>query len=242
MRFTIARRALVAAAAITLLTVPSVAAESVDADGDAVTVGFQSSIDLGTVAPGEDVPYYVYFVVTCSGTNHVDATQSIRLSPGTRSVPSGGGFSVGTLTFGMPSGWPADGATCPTDLDPYVAGPLYVIVTAPMTEGLDYHYRFSWNRAVTPASANDSGVFSGTNPTIDFVLDVATPPPAEPAAVASTAGRLDGRRQHDRWRDRGLHGRRHRPRRRRGSDVDVQPGCWGAPAARNDNRRLHRDR
>jgi hypothetical protein len=183
MRLAILRRSLAAAAAITLLVAPSAFAESVTADGDDIQIGFQTSIDVGTVAPGEDVPWYVYYVVTCSGTNHVDPGQSIRLSPGTRLVPSGAGFSVGTLTFQLPSSWPVDGAECPTDLQPFVAGPLYIVLTAPTVEGTDYHFRFSWNRAVTPSSTSDSGVFSGTNPTIEFFMDVVAPPTNTPPTL-----------------------------------------------------------
>ena len=83
MRPAVVRRSLAAAAAITLLTIPSAFAETVAADGDFVTAGNQTTIDVGTVAPGADVPWYVYFVVTCSGTNHVDANQTVRLTPGT---------------------------------------------------------------------------------------------------------------------------------------------------------------
>ena len=81
MRPAVIRRSLAAAAAITLLTIPSAFAETVAADGDFVTAGNQTTIDVGTVAPGADVPWYVYFVVTCSGTNHVDANQSVKLTP-----------------------------------------------------------------------------------------------------------------------------------------------------------------
>ena len=105
MRPAVIRRSLAAAAAITLLTIPSAFAETVAADGDFVMVGNQTSIDVGTVAPGADVPWYVYFVVTCSGTNHVDANQSVKLTPTTQIAPAGGGYvGVDPLTFALPSG------------------------------------------------------------------------------------------------------------------------------------------
>src|SRR2546426_10521540 len=59
MRVVIARRALAAAAAITLLTIPSAFAESVASDFDVVTAGSQDVLDLGTVQPGADVPVNV---------------------------------------------------------------------------------------------------------------------------------------------------------------------------------------
>ena len=91
MRLVIARRAIAAAAAITLLTIPSAFAESVAADFDIVTAGSQDTMDLGTVQPGADVPLDVYFTLTCSGTNHVNPTQVVRLSPAIRIAPTGGG-------------------------------------------------------------------------------------------------------------------------------------------------------
>ena len=105
----IVRRAFAAAAFITLLTAPSVFAETVDADGDLLSAGFQNSFNLGTVQPGADAAVDVFFVLTCSGTSHVDTGQNIRLLLGTRSIPPGGAFSVGSLLFGKGAGWPADG-------------------------------------------------------------------------------------------------------------------------------------
>ena len=56
-----------------------------------------------------------------------------------------------------------------------MAGPLYIVLTAPMTEGTGLHYRFGWSRTVTPSSGSDTGVFSGSSPQIEFVMNVATP-------------------------------------------------------------------
>ena len=60
--------------------------------------------------------------------------------------------------FGLGSGWPVDGAECPAGLAPFVAGPLHIILTAPTANGLNYPYRLTWNRSVTPASANDAAL------------------------------------------------------------------------------------
>jgi len=173
MRLTTVRRSLAAAAAILLLTVPTVFAETVASDWDLITAGPQNVRDLGTVQPGADVNVDVYFVLTCSGSgNHVDSNQAIKLTPGIQSIPRGGGFRTGTVLFGLSGAWPADGQPCPADTQPAIGGPLHMIVTAPTTPGLDYRYWFTWNMGVTPASANDAGIFEGSNPEMTFILDV----------------------------------------------------------------------
>jgi hypothetical protein len=185
MRLAIIRRALVATAALTLLSIPVVSAESVGADRDLLTAGNQADYPLGTVQPSAEVPLDVWFVLTCTGTSHVDSTQAIRLTLGTRLIPAGGGFHAGGLTFGLGSDWPADGQDCPAGLPPTIGGPLHMSVIAPADPG-HYNYRFSWNRAVTPLGNNDSSVFSGTPlPTITVSLDVAgsTPPPNTPPTL-----------------------------------------------------------
>ena len=169
-----------AVAAVSLLIAASIAAfaDNVAVDGDSLTVGDQTTIDLGATVPGGDVRADVWFVLRCSGTNHVNRDQMVRLLPSTRSVPSGGSFSVGSLLFGVPATWPADGEVCPVGLDPVTAGPMHIIVTAPAEPGLDYLYTFSWSRTLSPTSVTDPGTFDGANPSITFVLDVVenTPP------------------------------------------------------------------
>jgi hypothetical protein len=168
----IVRRAIAAAAAITLLTVPSVFAETINADGDLLTAGFQNSFDLGTVQPGSDSPLDVFFVLTCTGTSHVDSGQMIRLLLGPRSVPQGGTYSIGSLVFPRGAGWPADGQECPAGIEPAIGGPLHIIITAPTTSG-HYRYWFSWTRSLTNPTASDNTVFQGgDNPWILVSLDV----------------------------------------------------------------------
>ena len=208
MRPVIVRRALTAALAITMLTIPSVSAESVGADGDVVTAGLQDTIDLGTAEPGQAISFNVYFSVACSGTNHVNSGQSVRLVSTPPVIPAGVGYSVPTLTFRLPAGWPADGVPCPEGLAPAVGGPLPIVFTAPPTPGVDYAYRFSWNRIATPSSGADADVFSGPNPTINFILDVGTPRPGQHGTYAGSAGRPHRRGRHDRRCRRCLRGHR----------------------------------
>jgi hypothetical protein len=197
MRPAVIRRSLAAAAAVMLLTVPSVFAETVDLDTDLLTTGNQNVIDLGTVPAGSDQTVDVYFVLTCSGTSHVDSTQAVRVVPATRIIPSGGGYSVGTLTFGLGSAWPADGEPCPTDLPPTIGGPMHVVVTAPDAPGLDYRYVFTWSRNLVPTTTTDAGTFAGSNPQITISLDVAeptvnTPPELQLPADSTVEGNATG--------------------------------------------------
>ena len=124
------RRALVGAATALILTTTAALADTVLVDGDTVTAGDQTTIDLGSALPGADVPVALTFRVECSGTSHVDPGQSVRLSPGSRTIPPGGGFGVGSITLTPGAGWPADGDACPADLS-QVSGVLHMVVTAP---------------------------------------------------------------------------------------------------------------
>ncbi len=182
------------AVAVLLCSTVAASAETVTADGDTVTPGVQGLIDLGTAAPGEDIHVDVAFVLACSGMIHVDAGQSVRLTPGRITVPVGGSFGVGSLLFAPPAGWPADGAACPADLAPMTSPPLHMIVTAPGDVGVGYRYSFTWNRSLTPTTADDASVFEGPSTTLVFVLDVATntPPtlnlPADMTVEGDTTG------------------------------------------------------
>src|SRR5436190_5757512 len=182
MRLAIIRRALVVTAALTLLSIPAVSADSVAADHDVVQSGIQGTIDLGTVGAGVEVPLDMWFVLTCTGTSHVDPTQAVRVNSTLRSFPSGGSVHVGSLTFGLGSAWPADGQPCPSGLQPTVGGPLHMSVTAPPDPG-HYTYRFTWTPMLTSSGSDDAGAFAGSSiPALTVTLDVGdvTPPPNTP--------------------------------------------------------------
>lgn len=152
-------------------------AESIVADADSISAGDQTTFDLGSALPNQDVPVDVTFRLDCSGTSHVDAGQSVRLSPGPRTIPRGGSFGVGSVVLTPGAGWPADGEACPTG-SAGVIGIGHVIVTAPNALGTDLRYVFSWTRSFVPSTASDAGALEGTDPTVTFILDVAdnTPP------------------------------------------------------------------
>ena len=187
------RRAMTAAMMLTVLATGAAFAESVSVDADAVTVGDQSTVDLGTARPGEDVHIDATFRLECSGTSHVDATQIVRLTLGARTIPPGGSFSNGTVNIDPPAGWPADGEPCPAGLAA-ATGTRHIIVAAPLTTGTDLVYSFTWNQALFPATATDTGVLEGSNPTVTFILDVAvnTPPSLDLPADATVEGDTTG--------------------------------------------------
>ncbi len=141
----------------------------------------------------QDVAVDVAFRLDCSGTSHLDAGQSVRLSPGSRTIPPGGSFSVGSVTLTPGAGWPADGEACPTGLAA-VTRSLRLFVTAPLALGTDLRYVFSWNRTLVPTTAGDAGVLEGANPTVTIILDVAdnTPPsltlPGDSTVEGDTTG------------------------------------------------------
>jgi hypothetical protein len=187
-------RASALAMAALLLTTVAALAETVTADGDLVAPGVQGSVDLGTVSPGQDVHVDVDFILTCTGTSHVNAGQLVRVSPGIITVPVGGSFGVSSLSFSPGAGWPADGEVCPADLAPVTSPPLHMIVSAPTDPGVGYRYSFTWNKSLVPTSAGDTGVFEGPATNIVFTLNVAdnTPPtlnlPADSTIEGDTTG------------------------------------------------------
>ena len=171
------RRAAAAAMMMIVAATTTAFAESIVADADSVSAGDQTTFDLGSALPNQDVPVDVTFRLDCSGTSHVDAGQSVRLSPGPRTIPPGGSFGVGTVVLTPGPGWPTDGEACPPGLAG-VTGVHRMVVTAPNALGTDLRYVFSWTRTLVPSTAGDAGVLQGTNPTVTFILDVAdnTPP------------------------------------------------------------------
>jgi hypothetical protein len=188
------RRALVVAMTILILTAAVADAETVGGDGDLITPGLQGTIDLGTATPGQDVRVDVRFILECTGTSHVDASQMVRLTPGAITVPPGGSFGIGSVLFAPGAGWPADGEACPANLVPVASPPMRVTVTAPNDPGIDYRYAFTWTRSLVPTSAGDAAVFEGTAPTLTFLLDVAdnTPPTLDLPADSTFEGNASG--------------------------------------------------
>ena len=91
-------------------------ADQITPDGDIVTVGDQSTVNLGTVTPGQVLTPKTSFKLKCNGNNHANNGQTVSLtfSLAGSTVPSGGSLSAGNASIGpIPASWADDGSQCP---------------------------------------------------------------------------------------------------------------------------------
>jgi hypothetical protein len=195
MRSRALRRAAGLAVAASLVVVGAVAADTLVADGDALAPGPQSVVDLGSVEPGAQLDVPVAFVLTCSGTSHLDQGQVVSLAPfGGATVPTGGTATIVGTSFVAPVGWPADGATCATPAQTAPVAPAAVALTAPSIAGGPYEYVVLF-RATSPSSL--AGIAGFVEVRIRLSVGIDDPPVLDlPADVTVTtedpAGALIG--------------------------------------------------
>lgn len=180
-----------------LLALPGLAsADGVAADADAVTVGPQSTIDLGVVAPSTVSTLIVDFSLVCANDSHVDPGQTVGLVFSGGFQPVGGEIlSVSDGSVGpVPSDWPSDGALCPSPV-PVLAGTTAstVQLRAPAVPGDDYEFFITWTRSLSPTGIGDSLAIRGA-PALTVIMDVVsnTPPtlalPADMTVEGNAAG------------------------------------------------------
>ncbi len=105
-------RAAALAAGLALAAAPAAFADSFSVDGDSFTTAVETSVDLGSVAPGAVIDRGVGWVLTCSGTDHLDPGSSISISVMSTSAPVGGAMTAAGGTFGPLATWPVDGSGC----------------------------------------------------------------------------------------------------------------------------------
>src|ERR1700741_2458048 len=93
-----------AAAAVSLVIAPSLLASAhpVPADGDSVTPGNQTLIDLGSASPGDVLARQVTFSLVCAGLSHATPGATIDLTFDSAIVPGDGtadatGSSIGPV-------------------------------------------------------------------------------------------------------------------------------------------------
>ncbi len=147
-------------------------ADTVAADGDAVTTGAQTSVDLGTVPPGAIVPVDVAFVLTCKGISHVSAGSAISIAASSWTWPEDGSATATSGSITVPAGWPAAGADCPASgLVTTGATPAHLSLTAPTVVGTGYEFSFLFS-ATPPDGVTNLIGFSAR-------MDVGQPAPSD---------------------------------------------------------------
>jgi hypothetical protein len=166
-------------------------ADTVPADGDAVTPGSQTLVDLGSASPGQVVNVPVSFILTCAGTTHAARGSTITLDLGSASIPTDGDASATSTTIGpVPDDWTPNGEGCPTP-EPTFAGtdPSIVTLTMPPTAHDNDLFTLQWDRS----GAGGLSSFS----IVTFQIDVVgnTPPvlhiPTQVSAEATSSAGAD---------------------------------------------------
>lgn len=191
-----------AAATLTCLVLATVAAyaDTVPADGDAVTPGVQSLITLPDAAPGQVVTWPVNFKLLCAGLSHADVGSTVQIDLDSISVPLDGAATATSTTIGpIPDTWIGAGQGCPFPLPSLPAnGPSTVTLTMPSTAGVADEFTLMWAKSGSAGITGTSAitfrvnVVGNTPPTLHLPGDIAaeaTSPAG--AAVSWTATATD---------------------------------------------------
>ena len=183
------------AAAMVLMFSSTALADSLAADGDQVSAGVQTYVDLGSVAPGATISRDVSLTLFCSGVRHLDPGQVVTVAQAAVTVPSGGGSIVATdATIGpVPSSWADDTsgpAGCSAPMEMQANAPSYVTLVAPTTPGLDYAFVVEYGRTFMPAGVADASSITGFT-SVAFILDVVEPTSGDTIAPTFTSTPAD---------------------------------------------------
>ncbi len=173
------RRALTAALAAALLTTLAAYADTVPADGDAVTPGNQTTIDLGNRSPGQVVTWPVSFRLTCAGLSHATPGATVTLDLTSTTVPGDGTVTATSATIGpVPADWTAASQGCPTPAPTIVSNdPSVVTLTMPTTSGPGT-FSLLWSRSGATGLTGSSAmsftvnVVGNTAPTLHLPSDM----------------------------------------------------------------------
>ncbi len=179
------RRAAALAIALSLGASGLAFADTLATDGDAVSAGNQTSLDLGEVAPGASVTVDVVLRLTCKYPAHAAAGSIIDVTASSITVPDDGALIVSPGRISVPATWPAYGEGCPMGIEQVTGDvPARLAVTAPTTPGPDRS--FSVLFGFSPAD----GLTGLTS--FSVVLDVvaATPADTTPPVLAGVSGPL----------------------------------------------------
>lgn len=190
--------------ALLLLAAPLAAlADVLDWDADDQVIGDQHTINLGEVAPGDELTVSVSVRLVCAGKAHVDQGQrvSVTYRGEASTVPDDGSMSATDTTIGpIPESWPDDttggGSTnCPSgDLSLAASEPSVVSLTAPSTPG-NYEYVAKYRSSLSPSGSGDNNAITGPEVQVTIRLTVSAPsdttPPVITPSVSGTLGNDD---------------------------------------------------
>ncbi len=165
-------------------------------DGDLATTAFENIVSVGPVGPSATVTVDVAFAVTCAGTSHVDAGQTVTFSlDSEQHMGDGAVLDVPDAVVGpMPSDWTVDTEGCADTTRTVLSAPVQIKLKAPSTPGDDYQYDLMFRRSLSTGGNNDATAFSRTPPALTILVDVVanTPPvlhlPADMTVEGDTTG------------------------------------------------------
>ena len=183
------RRAAALALVCLLIGATAVFADTVPADGDALSAGNQNLVPLGERAPGEIVTTNVDFSLVCGSLAHADEGQTITVAASSVTVPLNGTATATSTTIGpVPASWTDDNFGCPTPAPTLPAnGHSVVTLRMPTTPGVGYIFTIMYSRV------GGNGLTGLT--AISFEVDVVanTPPVLTlPGPIAAEATSADG--------------------------------------------------
>jgi hypothetical protein len=179
------RRAAALGFALSLVVPGLAAADTVAADGDAVTAGDQVFVDLGIVAPGAVLTVGADLRLTCHNAVHAAAGSVIRVDASSITSPEGGALAVAPGRITVPSTWPASGDGCPDGLEPVTGDiPALLTVTAPMAPAPDLSYTVLF--ALDPAD----GVTNLVAFSVTLEVGVTAPADTVPPVLSGVPGPL----------------------------------------------------
>jgi len=157
-------------------------ADTIQSDGDIVAPNIQTTLNLGTVAPGATLSPKVSFQLSCDGNKHVDNGQSVILSynASASTVPADGSLTASQVSIGgIPLTWPDDGNNDCTGFLPIGDnGDSTVTIVAPSLGGT-YSFVVAYSAALSPAGINDPASVTGAVPAVTYTLTVEEPAPSD---------------------------------------------------------------
>ncbi len=164
------RGAIGAAAALSLLASTVALADTIVADGDSMSAGSQTSINLGQVAAGDSRALDVNFVLTCVPGSHATPFSTISVDKLSVTKPDDGSADVSSTEVDVPENWPAS-SDCPDTATPVTSSnPSHIVVTAPSTAGPGREFVVIFVVSPTTGISSSTIVFS-------ILMDVVAPAP-----------------------------------------------------------------